>query len=74
MTPSKRAKQLGLNSLVPIIENTELSRQTLQRLVRTKPMLFELIIIGYLTKYKTKENYSSNKAFQIDIKTVQINE
>ncbi|MGB0943118.1 MAG: hypothetical protein ACPGUE_11980 [Marinomonas sp.] len=50
MTPSKQAKELGLNSLTQVSELTGQSLQTLTNWFNDKPELFEIVLLGCLNK------------------------
>ncbi len=50
MTASKQAKELGLNSLTQVSELTGQSLQTLTNWFNDKPELFEIILLGCLSK------------------------
>ena len=56
MTPAVRAKLLGLDNLQALIDHTkscdgdtQLSRDQLSRWVNDRPMLFDMVVMGYLT-------------------------
>ena len=56
MTPSKQAKELGLNSLTQISELTKQSPQTLINWFNNKPELFEIVLLGCISKSATCNN------------------
>jgi hypothetical protein len=53
MTPSKKAKKLGLKSLTQVSELTGQSLQTLTNWFNNKPELFEVVLLG--CKYKIEK-------------------
>lgn len=50
MTASKKAKELGLKNLAQVSELTKQSPQTLINWFNDKPELFELVLLGCLSK------------------------
>lgn len=50
MTPAQRAKEMGLKSLTEVKSFTGVSLQTLTNWHRNKPELFDVVLIGCLTK------------------------
>ncbi len=50
ITPSKQAKELGLKSLTQVSELTGQSLQTLTNWFNYKPVLFEVVLLGYAYK------------------------
>jgi hypothetical protein len=56
MTPSKKAKELGLKSLTQVSKITGQSLQTLTNWFKDKPELFEAVILGCKNKIKETEN------------------
>ena len=55
-TPSKQAKELGLNSLTQVSELTGQSTQTLSNWCNDKPDLFEVVLLGCIAKLKGINN------------------
>jgi hypothetical protein len=58
VTPSEKAKAVGLKSLTQVSELTGTSLQTLINWERDKPKLFDIVLIG--CKYK-REGISENR-------------
>ena len=50
MTPSKKAKELGLKSLTQVSKLTGQSLQTLTNWFNDKPELFEVVLLGCAAK------------------------
>ncbi len=49
-TASKKAKEIGLNSLAQVSELTEQSPQTLINWHKNKPKLFKIVLLGCVAK------------------------
>ncbi len=54
MTASKQAKELGLKSLTQVSELTGQSLQTLTNWFNDKPELFEVVLLGCVSKLDYK--------------------
>jgi AcrR family transcriptional regulator len=52
MTASEHAKRIGIKSLKQVSDESGVSTQTLNNWFNDKPKLFEIVLIGCLTKIK----------------------
>lgn len=50
MTPSQKAKSVGLKSLTQVMELTGVSLNTLSNWHREKPDLYDVVLLGCLVK------------------------
>jgi hypothetical protein len=55
MTPSQQAKSVGLKSLTQASQMTGQSLNTLSNWCKNKPLLFEIVLIGCITKLEKGE-------------------